>query len=862
MLNISSICQIARAGGAEVGEQIVFEARPAKTMPVPDNLHPLVKSRISAEHPAGLYSHQAIGIGKALDGLSICVATPTASGKTLVFTSVAVTTLLEEPESVLLALYPAKALLHDQERKWLAATKDSGLSVGIIDGGVEMSLRAEILKTNRIVLMTPDVLHAWLMARLNDPVIQRFTAALRLIVLDEAHIYDGVFGTNMAYLMRRLQAVSPVRQFLASSATIGDPLGFLEQLTGRSFELIGAADDGAVAAEKAVVVCRTPKRRIGALLKALIEQCDSHLQCRFLIFADSRKRVEELAAQTFGLPGDTDTPMSVETDERLTEIEEIAATIAQHRVLPYRAGYEEDDRDAIQQALTNGTLLGVVSTSALELGIDIGDIELVVMLGTPPSIKAFWQRAGRAGRHGPGFVLLLDVDGRVTDLGLSRYLQREPEPNWLYLDNEYLEYANALCAAEEQMQTGDTYSRAQFDTLPPTFVDLIENEIAPTRPIPDDLYPLKQQAIDGPHRAFPVRSGIEKSYQVMTRGASAHKLGFLSYSQLLREGFPGAIYRYLAKPYRVHQIKHATGEVICTRMSIGYARTNPIVQTAVFPRLLEHLYYLRKSSEAFVAECRLQVSERVVGFVEQFGQTKHEHLYGVGSSHSQKPLNRYIDTTGVCFYFPDEELQREKLGKYIALAFCRVCSVQERDVGWGTFIAQASPLGPEPLRGFGVFDSVYGSLRLTRQIPLRLDEILVEAARIATEEKAPKIATAANLLRSSVLMLGPPMAASATSDILNAPLQEEWKVVVAPNQMAICHDGRCHINEEVTVLRYIYTPQGIRYTLKPPINGTEWQVSAAMIHPISGLTKMEEYNVNTGETRPLPSQRGSEPKAA
>ena len=219
--------------------------------------------------------------------------------------------------------------------------------------------------------------------------------------------------------------------------------------------------------------------------------------------------------------------------------------------------------------------------------------------------------------------------------------------------------------------------------------------------------------------------------------------------------------------------------------------------------------------------------------------------------YSQKPLARYIDTTGVCFYFPDEALQREKLGKYIALAFCRVCSVQDRDVGWGTFIAQTSPLGAAPVRGFAVYDSALGSLRLTRQIPSSLEDILEEASRIATEENAPNVAAAADQMRRSLSTLGEPQENAIVPDILGGAMHEEWKIVVAPDQVAICHDGQSHINEEVTVLRYIYTPQGIRYTLRAAKADVQWQVSATMIHPINGVTMLEEYNINTGETRPV-----------
>ena len=853
MLALTTICSIASAAGAEVGEQLVFPSKPAATAPVPRGLHPLVAQRIRSLHSDGLFTHQVAAITEGLNGRCVCLATPTASGKTLAFTSVCVSRLLADHGSVVLALYPAKALLHDQREKWQQASEETGIPIGIIDGGVDVSLRAEILRNSRVLLMTPDVVHAWMMARLSEPEIRKFLGALNIVVLDEAHIYDGVFGTNMAYLLRRLQAVSGVSQFMASSATIGDPSGFLRQLTGLDFTVIGPDQTGAAVPEKSVLVCRTPLRKVSRVLNALIQEYAKGRHGRFLIFADSRKRVEELAAEGHRslTPAAPLTEQNAnEEDGEIEDVDDVVAHISERRVLPYRAGYEEEDRSSIQRALTKGTLAGVVTTSALELGIDIGDIELVVLLGTPPSIKSFWQRAGRAGRQSRGQVVLLDLDGRVTAIGLQRYLSREPEPNWLYLDNEYLQYSNALCAAEERTQALTLlYARTPFATLPKSFLELLDNELEPTRPIPNDLYPLKQQAVAGPHRAFPLRTGVEKSYQVACRQIPGQRLGTLSYSQVLREAFPGAIYRYMARPFRVFEIKHPSGEIVCINTR-GVARTNAIAQTAVFPQFDDQMYYLRRSDTAFIAECRLQVSERVIGFQQVQGLDKTEVLYGPGSKYSQKPLNRYINTTGVSFYFPDEALQREVLGKYVALAFCRVCSVQDRDVGWGTFISQSSPLGSGPIRGFALYDSAYGSLRLTRQIPHHLPEILLEAARVASDEGAPQVARSAKQLLEMLDTLGAPQESVISHDIFSgAAADQEWKTVVAPNQPAICHDGQSHVNEEVTVLRYLYTPQGIRYTLKAQREDVQWLVSAAMIHPIHGITKLEQYNINTGETR-------------
>lgn len=843
MINIFDVTQ---STGIEIKEVISYPAKNARFSNIPDDLELNIKERLGALYPEGLYFHQAKAINAGLQKKNVCVATPTASGKTVIFTSIAISHLLKTQKSgAVLALYPAKALLHDQEKKWKEAVSGMDIKVIIIDGGTEVSKRFDLLKDSQILLMTPDVLHAWVLSKTDNIEIQKFLAALSIVIIDEAHYYDGVFGTNMAYLLHRLRAVSGVNQFLASSATIGNPIAFLKLLTGLEFELISSNDDGSSASEKSIMLCRMPLRTSPKFCKNLIREYSLGEHGPFLIFVDSRKRAEEEARR---LNNESHKLLRALLHEHIDD--DATEKELDPRVLPYRAGYEEDDREAIQNAITNGKLLGVVTTSALELGIDIGNIELVIMLGTPPSIKSFWQRAGRIRKKGN--VLLIDLDGRITSSGLQQYLEREPEPNWLYLDNEYLQYVNALCAAEEQQQSPKLlYSKKPLSTLPSIFIELLNNEINPSRPISTELYPLKQQAIanSSAHHAFPLRSGIEKTYKVICPQIPNKRLGTLSYSQVLREAFPGAIYSYLTKPYRVFELKHTKGEISTAKSKNGH--TSPIVQTAVFPRFADQLYYIHKSSDEFIAECRLQVSERVIGFTERIGQNTTEILYGIGSPYSQRPLIRYIDTTGVCFYFTDGQLQGESIGKYIGLAFCKICSVQERDIGWGTFISQASPLEAGPIRGFSIYDSTYGSLRLTKQITLYLNEILDEAERIATEEGARKIAANINKIKMQIATFGQTQQNIVNPDFFGLTSETDWVTVIAPNQKAILHDGQARINEEVEVLDYAYTRQGIMYRLQSSHNNVEWRVSTNVIQPIHGVTKFEKYNLDTGEKKPL-----------
>lgn len=835
--------QIAESLEAEINDVVFYPAKLAKYAPIPANLHPNIKQRIEAAYPKGLYSHQAKAIELGLTGHNVCVATPTASGKTLTFTSIAISHLLNNEGTVIVALYPAKALLHDQKRKWKDSIRDTHLKIAIIDGGVEVSQRTMLLEQSQIILMTPDVLHAWLMSKLDQNEIVKFLASLAIVILDEAHIYNGIFGTNMAYLLRRLRAVSGVSQFLASSATIGDPLGFLNKLTGMEFNLIGNENDGAAVPKKEIVLCRMAISQTSKFLNELMQKYieNPHKQGRFLLFVDSRKRVEELAA---------DHNRNIVESE---EIDEILEELSKPKVLPYRAGYEKEDREKIQQALTQGGLSGVITTSALELGVDIGDIELVIIFGEPSSVKSFWQRAGRAGRSRQGLVVLLDLDGRVTAMGLKKYLNHPPEPNWIYLDNEYLQYANVLCTTEEQRQTPKPlYCKQPFSTLPETFLELLENEREQTRPISEELYPLKQQ-VNGknPHYEFPLRNGAEKSYQVICQQlpANLQNLGNLTYTQLLREAFPGAIYRYLTKPYRVEKIEHSEGKVIANKMKHGIGKTTAIAQAMVFPQFNDSLYFIRKLEAEFMAECRMQVSERVTGFTERWGANKKDVIYESGNEYSQKPLYNIFKTTGICFYFLNEQIQStlEDLAKYIGLAFCRVCSIQDNDIGWGTFSSQASLLNPIAIKGFSVYDSARGSLRLTKQIPNCLDEILEEAIRILNEEDKIQLVDSIKYILEKTKLFNQAQENITATEVFATNNDGDWKEVIAENQLALYNDGQVHINEQVTVLRYVYTPDGIKYFLKPKFSNSTWQVKYEFIRPIPGTTKLERYNINTGE---------------
>ncbi len=642
------------------GYQIVQSEELAERLPeyraVPPVLNARVGQLVAANYPNGLYSHQTSAIESALAGEDVCLSTSTASGKSLVFISVAADFALRDRPAKTLALYPARALIQDQIDKWEAVLKPLGIRLGFIDGGVSTDLRPGILRSSQIVLMTPDVAHAWLLSHLDERVVADFMKAMRLLVLDEAHVYEGAFGTNMAYFLRRLDAAAQRFQVIASTATIGNPVKFFDALLGRTARCFGNAEDGSASPAKSVILARDNTGKPFDSMVALLVGLTRNLKGHFLAFADSRRMVEQLVATAHREGREDDDDLQEETEATVSRTAEFRpASLPQ--LLPFRAGYETEDRNEIQKALSRGRMVGVVSTSAMELGIDIGDIDVVVLLGLPPSAKAFWQRCGRAGRQHRGACLIID-DRRmlIEDGALGKYLNRPLEPSWLYLENRYIQYAHALCAAAE-IGSGGRINLSAFESAPSSFRSFLENELHPTEMVPADLYPLKQKAQSGPHLEFPIRSGIEQNFQVRTPQGIG--LGNLTFSQALREAYPGAIYFYLARAYRIYRFEYKNGEIMARREKRW--TTRPLSQTMVFPRFQGGTFSLFASKNGFLAEAELQVSERVTGFIEQRGAQKEEYRYGPGSPYYQRDITRFFATTGVCWYFHNKSVCSEAI---------------------------------------------------------------------------------------------------------------------------------------------------------------------------------------------------------
>ncbi|MBI5480260.1 MAG: DEAD/DEAH box helicase [Deltaproteobacteria bacterium] len=831
---------LSRCGFTVSDEQYLVGQDP-RHAPPPSGLEGEVRRFLGEQWTAGLFEHQARAIEEALAGRDVCLATSTASGKSLVYQAVAAHLVRVGGAGVrVLALYPARALIQDQLEQWSKLVTPLGVRVGYVDGGVPVDRRVAVLQGAQVLLATPDVVHAWMMGRLADAGVRQFLKSVRLLVLDETHVYEGVFGTNMAYLLRRLDVACGEHQIICTTATLGRPADFVEQLTGRKPATFGPDTDAARIPPKAVILAEETAGRSFENTARFLAALARAGPGRFLAFGDSRRMVERLVVATLRIMREEGAATRGGDDAP----EDLDLSAGAPPVLPYRAGYEALDRNAIQRSLAKGELAGVVSTSALELGIDIGEIDVVVMLGAPSSPKAFWQRLGRAGRRHPGFGVVLDDRRRISAStgGLASYMKRPMEANWLYLDNRYIQYSHALCAAWEVAALGaGPLDLRSFETLPGDYMRLLANELNPTEQVPVDLYPLKQRAQNDPHHEFLLRSAADPSYQVEEMHGRG-KLGNLTLAQVLREGYPGAVYYYMARPYRVVAM-HARRGLLEVRRE-KYLSTSPIAQAKVFPQFGGGTLRLMTSEDGFAAEVEVQASERVLGFVEQRGRVKEEHRYGAGSPFSQRELNRFFQTTGVCWWFGGLPPLSQEAVDLVLEAFCTDFSVSERDLGVGLFFSKTSPLRAERCEGWCIYDATQGSLRLTRLLAAHFSDVVTAAIELARERGDRALATelshfdtAANELQATSV--------EALQEPVPAASRNSESEIVAPGEVAIFEGMQG--SENVRVVGWRYTPQGVMYELEPPTTGVKRMVAARAVRPIFGTTRLVRVNLVTGE---------------
>lgn len=341
-----------------------------------------LKRYIAGAYPKGLFTHQHLAIRQVLGGQNIIVSTRTSSGKSLIFTVPAFQSFLDDKSSTSLLIYPQKALANDQLSKLremqqsVCGPEQNPLLISRYDGATPQLVRARVREQAQFVLTNPDMLHYALLQYHNK--WARFFRNLHYVVLDEAHVYNGVFGSSVAYILRRLRCIcqhygsSP--RFMSASATMYEPAAHLNRLTGLTFSEIGPSDDGSLQGRRKLWLLRSGAHHYQTGRQLTRMFVDRGLSC--LTFCPTRVSAERLVAD-FG-----------------------TADLGDERIRVYRAGLTSSEREQIETGMKTGQIKGVFSTSALELGIDVGALDVALCVGLPSTMMSLWQRAGRVGRAG------------------------------------------------------------------------------------------------------------------------------------------------------------------------------------------------------------------------------------------------------------------------------------------------------------------------------------------------------------------------------------------------------------------------------------------------------------------------------
>jgi len=508
-----------------------------------------------------LYSHQAASVDAIAAGKDVILCTPTASGKTLSFLLPLCRIRAEEPDATALAIYPAKALTRDQLAAIRALEKETKISLNpsIYDGDTPRHERAGIRSRAGLVLTNPYEIHHILPWHHQW---STFFSHLRYIIIDEAHQYRGVFGSHMALLLRRLLRICanygshPV--FFLSSATLANPDVFAHELTGRNFEVI--SESGAPTGVRYFILYnpyiggnteRSVYTESATLLASLVE---TDLQT--LCFTGSRRMAEMVATWA---------------QERLKE----GKGIKTHQVAAYRAGYLPEERRAIENQLKAGTLKGIVSTNALELGIDIGSLDAVIMTGYPGTMMSTWQQTGRAGRGaGPALAVLVSFQNPLDQYFMDHpeeFFGKSHEHAIITTKNPYILSGQILCAAAElpvdSMRDLQWFGQGLSDHL-----QAFETAHVLTRTTRGYVYSGRKRAVE-----LVTLSGIGQTWTVEVRG---RVLETVDNGQAFREAHPGAVIIHQGEKYLVDRWDYDRHRILATGAEVEYY-TRPNQQTSV-----------------------------------------------------------------------------------------------------------------------------------------------------------------------------------------------------------------------------------------------------------------------------------------
>lgn len=514
-----------------------------------EDLDPRWRSYLAKQGIDRLYSHQAEAVRAAREGRHLVVVSATASGKSLCYNLPVLDHYARGGKGYALYLFPTKALAQDQMRTLDAHLRglELDLEAGVFDGDTEPAARRRLRERGRIILTNPDMLHRSILPHHGG--WAGLFAGLKYVILDEVHSLRGIFGSNVACVLRRLRRLalrhgaSP--QFICASATIANPVAHVESLLGETVHVIDR--DGSPRGARTVVFWNPPrverpdgtwtrKGPVSVATRLLPELLDREI--RTIAFCQARASVELVLRYVW------DRLKSRASTRPLAD-----------KLESYRAGYLPRERREIERRLFSGELLGVVSTNALELGIDIGGLDACLLLGYPGTVASFLQRAGRAGRRARHSLVIFVAGTEPIDQYFMRhpesFLERSPEAAVIEPENPYILTKHLICAAFEMpLEVADArwFTGGDEDLLR-GILDLLA-ESGQLRKAGGKYHYVEK---DFPARRVQLRTVGEENFTIY-EGKSENIIGELDYVAGLLSLYEGAIYIHRSETHFVEEL--------------------------------------------------------------------------------------------------------------------------------------------------------------------------------------------------------------------------------------------------------------------------------------------------------------------
>ena len=543
-------------------------ARQAQYGEMPKELDERIVAMLGDRGMGRLYSHQVEGIEYALNRRHSVVVTPTASGKSLCYNLPVLNSLFEGASA--LYLFPTKALSQDQTAELNDLVGDLDGSDGsweaqVYDGDTPPDVRRRVRRQGRVVVTNPDMLHAGILPHHGK--WASFFRSLRYVVVDELHTYRGVFGSHVANVLWRLRRIcehyGTEPTFVGTSATIANPEALARSLTGLDFELVDQS--GAPTSERHVCFLNPPiidagqmRRKSPLTVACQVAQDTLRRDCGTIVFARSRRSVEILVNRL---------------QRRLKRNRD--TTSLTDKVASYRGGYLPDLRRSIERGLRTGRLRGVVSTNALELGIDIGSLDVCIAAGYPGTIASTWQQMGRAGRTGgTSLAVVIAGDDPVDQFIINHpdyFLGRSPEAARIDAANLLIAVEHLKCACYElEWSQGEAFSALDAEQTSEALEFLADHMGVVQRR--GDRW--KWTTRTYPASQVSLRSLAEENFVVVdTTGREPNVVAEVDFESAHLELYPNAVYQISGEPYRVERLDYDERRAYVRKSDDGYYTT-------------------------------------------------------------------------------------------------------------------------------------------------------------------------------------------------------------------------------------------------------------------------------------------------